>query len=59
MRHAIAFGCGLGCALLLSACQTWSPDGGMSVVAGIAGGELGKDVAALRSPEDAEAARRK
>ncbi len=50
---------GLCCALLLSACQTWSPDGGMSVVAGVAGGELGKDVAALRSPEDAEAARRK
>src|SRR5262249_19647672 len=44
-------------ALLLSACQTWSPDGGMSVVAGIVGHDLNKDVAALRTPEDAQAAR--
>ena len=52
-------GIGLGFAMLLSACQTWSPDGGMSVVAGIAGGDLNKEVAALRSPEEAEAARTK
>jgi len=44
-------------ALLLSACQTWSPDGGMSVVAGIVGHDLNKDVVALRTPEDAQAAR--
>jgi outer membrane protein TolC len=44
-------------ALLLPACQTWSPDGGMSVVADIAGHDLNKDVVALRTPEDAQAAR--
>ena len=44
-------------ALLLSACQTWSPDGGMSVVAGIAARDLNKEAAALRTPEDAQAAR--
>ena len=46
---------GLMC-LLLSACQTFSPDGGMDLVAGIAGSELNKDVAALRTPDAAEAA---
>jgi len=44
-------------ALLLSACQTWSPDGGMSVVADIAGRDLNKQTVALRTPEDAQAAR--
>jgi outer membrane protein TolC len=44
-------------ALLLSACQTWSPDGGMSVVADIAGRDLNKQVVALRTPEDAQATR--
>jgi hypothetical protein len=43
----------LGCALLLSACKTFSPDGGMEVVASIAGSELRKDVLAVRTPEDA------
>ena len=43
----------LGCALLLSACKTFSPDGGMDVVASIAGSELRKDVLAVRTPEDA------
>ena len=46
-------------ALLLSACQTWSPDSGMSVVADIAGRDLNKQVAALRTPEDAQAVRGK
>jgi outer membrane protein TolC len=46
---------GLTC-LLLSACQTFSPDGGMDLVASIAGSELNKDVAALRTPDEAEAA---
>src|SRR6516162_7461869 len=46
---------GLTC-LLLSACQTFSPDGGMELVASIAGSELNKDVAALRTPDEAEAA---
>jgi outer membrane protein TolC len=44
-------------ALLLSACQTWSPDSGMSVVADIAGRDLNKHVVALRTPEEAQAAR--
>src|SRR5581483_9414082 len=44
-------------AALLSACQTFSQDGGMSVAAGIAGATLNKEVAAIRSPEQAAAAR--
>lgn len=43
----------------LTACQTFSPDAGMSVVTGIAKSTVDKDVAALRSPEDAVAARAK
>ena len=46
-------------ATLLSACQTFSPDGGMSVVADIAGQELNKSVVTLRTPADAAAARAK
>ena len=53
MRAALA----IASALLLSACQTWSPDGGMSVVAGIVGDDLNKDVVALRTPEETQAAR--
>jgi outer membrane protein TolC len=53
MRREIAIGCGL----LLSACQTFSPDGGMSVVAGIAGHELNKTVGALNTPEQEASAR--
>ena len=47
---------GLSC-LLLSACQNFSPDGGMGVVASIAGSDLNKDVVALRTPEAEELAR--
>jgi outer membrane protein TolC len=47
----------LAAALLLPGCQTFSPDGGMDTVAGIAGRALDKDVTALRTPEQAEAAR--
>ena len=47
---------GLTC-LLLSTCQKFSPDGGMDVVASIAGSELNKDVAALRTPAAEQAAR--
>jgi outer membrane protein TolC len=39
----------LACALSLSACKTFSPDGGMDVVASIAGSEL----LTVRTPEDA------
>ncbi len=48
---------GLACTLLVSACQTFSPDGGMDVVAGVAGPALDKQVAAIRSDADAAAAR--
>jgi outer membrane protein TolC len=41
---------------LLAGCSGFSPDGGMGAVQAIAGSELGKDVAALRTPDDAEAA---
>jgi outer membrane protein TolC len=53
MRATLA----IASALLLSACQTWSPDGGMGVVADIAGRDLNKDVVAMRTPEEAQAAR--
>ena len=43
----------LGAALVLSACKTFSPDGGMDLVAGIAATELRKDVAVIRHPDEA------
>lgn len=53
MRNIIAF-----CLLtLLPGCQTFSPDGGMDIVAAIAGRELSKDVVALSNAPAAEAAR--
>jgi outer membrane protein TolC len=42
--------------LALSACQTWSPDGGMTLVADVTGKILDKNVAALRTPEAAAVA---
>ena len=39
--------------LLLSACKSFSPDGGMSAVATIAGQELNKDALLVSSPEEA------
>jgi hypothetical protein len=49
-------GSGLALAMLLSGCTWFSPDAGMGVVATIAQRELNKDTAAIRSPEEAEAA---
>jgi outer membrane protein TolC len=46
-------------ALGLAACQTFSPDRGMSVAAGIARQDLNMDVAAVQTEEDAAAARAK
>ena len=43
--------------LLLSACKTLSPDGGMDAVAGVTRDSLNSDVAAIRTPEQAAAAR--
>ena len=44
-------------AAALSGCANFSPDGGMSVAAGIAAQELEKDTVAIRTPEDATSAR--
>src|SRR6266852_320858 len=44
-------------ALLLSGCATFSPDGGMTVVANVAGETIQKDVVAIHSDEEAEWAR--
>lgn len=45
--------------LLLPACASFSPDGGMSVTTDIAARHLRKDVVAIRNDEDADAARAK
>ena len=45
-----------GLAVLLAGCAGFSPDGGMGAVQDIAGAELGKDVVALRTPDDADVA---
>ncbi|MBA4133037.1 copper resistance protein [Methylocystis sp. MitZ-2018] len=50
-------GFALACAAVLSACAGFSPDGGMSVVADIAGRELDKDAIAIRTPQDATSVR--
>jgi outer membrane protein TolC len=42
-------------AALLSACRTFSPDGGMDTVAAVAGTGLAKDVVQVRSADDAAA----
>jgi outer membrane protein TolC len=42
--------------MVLSGCTWFSPDAGMGVVSTIAQRELNKDTAAIRSPEEAEAA---
>ena len=47
----------LGIAFALTGCKTFSPDGGMDLVSEVAGQELRKDVVAVRSEGDAEAAR--
>jgi outer membrane protein TolC len=50
---------GLACALALAGCQTFSPDGGMSLPASLAGQRLNKEVVAVRNEDDASAARAK
>ena len=47
----------LGLTLALSACKTFSPDGGMDAVATLASQELNKEIIAIRSDDDAVAAR--
>jgi outer membrane protein TolC len=43
-------------ALLLSGCATFSPDGGMNVVASVAGETINKDVVSIRTVDEAERA---
>jgi len=44
-------------AILLSGCATFSPDGGMTVVANVAGQTIKKDVVSIRTEDDAERAK--
>lgn len=44
-------------AVLLSGCASFSPDGGMGVVTATVSRDLGKDAAALRTPDETSAAR--
>jgi outer membrane protein TolC len=50
-------GAAMAVAGALSGCASFSPDGGMSVAASIAGQEIEKDTLAIRTPEDAILAR--
>lgn len=45
---------GLAAVLLLSGCASFSPDGGMALVADITGETIKKDVVAVRNADDAE-----
>src|SRR5262249_3809417 len=56
-RRLIAIGAAGAALAALSACARFSPDAGMDVVAGIGAGGLNQDVAAPRTPEEAERAR--
>ena len=47
----------VGGTLLLAGCQTFSPDGGMSVTSSFAKQQLGKDAIAIRTADDASSAR--
>jgi len=53
----IRLGVPMAIAAALSGCANFSPDGGMSVAAGIAAQELEKDAVTIRTPEDAKSAR--
>jgi outer membrane protein TolC len=52
-RRSIA---ALAGALALAACQTFSPDGGLSVASDVAGRELRKDIVSIQTEDDASAA---
>src|SRR6516165_2168213 len=55
-RHVVRVCAVLTATALVSGCSWFAPDAGMGVVATIAQQELKKDAAAIRSPEEAEAA---
>jgi len=54
--HNLGRALAIASALLLSACKTFSPDGGMSTVASVAGGGLNKSVVRISTAEDASLA---
>jgi outer membrane protein TolC len=55
--HHLGRALAIASALLLSACKSFSPDGGMSAVADVAGGGLNKNVVRISSAADASLAR--
>jgi outer membrane protein TolC len=57
--HHLGRALAIASALLLSACKTFSPDGGMSTVAEVAGAGLNKDVVRISTAEDASLAQGK
>src|SRR5260370_11411609 len=57
LRLKLAYLAMLLSTLALSGCATFSPDGGMTVVANVAGETLKKDVISIRTTDDAEEAR--
>jgi outer membrane protein assembly factor BamE (lipoprotein component of BamABCDE complex) len=59
MRSPLLTLTALACALALAGCQTFSPDGGMSLPAQLAGEHLNKEVLAQRTEDDVSAARAK
>src|SRR5262245_31264953 len=60
MRHRPFFSrrvTALAGTVLLSGCQTFSPDGGLTLPAAIVGGHLNKEITAIRSEDEAAAVR--
>jgi len=60
MRHRPSFSrrvAALAGTVLLSGCQTFSPDGGLTLPAAIVGGHLNKEITAIRSEGEAAAVR--
>jgi outer membrane protein TolC len=56
LRFKPAYATMLLSAVFLSGCATFSPDGGMTVVANVAGETIKKDVVSIRTADDAERA---
>jgi outer membrane protein TolC len=52
LSHHLGRALAIASAVLLSACKTLSPDGGMSTVAAVAGGDLNKNVVRISSAID-------
>lgn len=54
--HHLGRALAVASAVLLSACNSFTPDGGMSTVAAVAGGGLNKSIVRIASPADASRA---